>query len=79
MIETCTVNTIEEALEALGITKTTLSTEEKKHLDEKGYVIFYKLMEPAWLNEGPARRPSQSNHCNSAGRFGAGIQWPYLA
>ncbi|WP_274365637.1 phytanoyl-CoA dioxygenase family protein [Paenibacillus thermotolerans] len=38
------INSIEEAMEALGVTERTLSAEEKLSLDEKGYVIFTDVL-----------------------------------
>lgn len=38
-MKTLTINTIEEALTALGVTDSTLSDQEKKALDEQGYLL----------------------------------------
>jgi len=46
-----TVQTIEQALEALGVTENTLSPEEKRALDEEGYVVFPDLIDPEWLEQ----------------------------
>lgn len=44
-------NMIEEALAELGVTSTTLTEEEKKSLDEDGFVIFPNLINPTWLRQ----------------------------
>ena len=44
-----TITNIHEALEALGVTAHTLSEEEKRQLDEQGYVIFPGIMSDSWL------------------------------
>jgi ectoine hydroxylase-related dioxygenase (phytanoyl-CoA dioxygenase family) len=51
MIEQKQVNSIEEALADLGVTENTLTVEEKKSLDEKGYAIFPGLIDPKWLQQ----------------------------
>jgi len=43
------MQSIEEALAALGVNDRTLSDNEKKSLDEKGYVIFERVIRPAHL------------------------------
>ncbi len=43
------VNTIEEALAALGVTDETLSQAEKEALDEKGYLFLPGFIEQSWL------------------------------
>ena len=42
---------IQEAMKACGVTETTLSLDEKKSLDEKGYVIFQRLVDSVWLKQ----------------------------
>ena len=46
-----TINNIEEALRALGVTEQTLSDEEKRQLDEQGYVIFPGVLTEEQLEE----------------------------
>lgn len=45
------ITSIEQALSALGVTETTLSTDEKQMLDEQGYVIFHNFIEPDLLDK----------------------------
>lgn len=45
------ITTIQDALAALGVTSTTLSDEEKRQLDEQGYVLFPGLIDEAWLEQ----------------------------
>lgn len=40
------INSIEEAMIALGVTEETLTDAEKSSLDEKGYVIFTDMLNP---------------------------------
>jgi hypothetical protein len=42
---------MEEALADLGVTNTTLSAEEKRSIDEQGFVIFPDMVHKTWLNE----------------------------
>ncbi len=46
---TSSVTSIEEALEVLGVTEKTLNAQEKKALDEQGYIILPNLIDRAWL------------------------------
>lgn len=48
---TAVISNIQEALRELGVTDATLTEEEKKSLDEKGYVIFPDLINPTWLKQ----------------------------
>lgn len=45
------MTSIEEALQALGVSAETLSAAEKQSLDELGYVVFPGLIGPRWLND----------------------------
>lgn len=45
------IDTIEKALTRLGVTESTLSDEEKRSLDEQGFVIFPNLISPSWLTQ----------------------------
>jgi hypothetical protein len=49
MAEIATINTVEEALVGLGVTAKTLSDYEKKTLDEQGYLVLPKVIDPTWL------------------------------
>jgi ectoine hydroxylase-related dioxygenase (phytanoyl-CoA dioxygenase family) len=49
MTETCPISNIDEMLEALGVTADTLTADEKRSLDDNGYVLFKNLIDPAWL------------------------------
>jgi ectoine hydroxylase-related dioxygenase (phytanoyl-CoA dioxygenase family) len=40
-----------EALYVLGVTESTLSEEEKRSLEQDGYVVFNHLIDPVWLEE----------------------------
>jgi ectoine hydroxylase-related dioxygenase (phytanoyl-CoA dioxygenase family) len=40
-----------DAIEALGVTENTLSADEKRQLDENGYVIFENFIDADWLEE----------------------------
>ncbi|GCE29859.1 hypothetical protein KDA_53430 [Dictyobacter alpinus] len=40
-----------KAMEELGVTSTTLSDEEKRLLDEQGYVLFPHLIDEVWLQQ----------------------------
>jgi ectoine hydroxylase-related dioxygenase (phytanoyl-CoA dioxygenase family) len=42
---------MEQALVALGVTEQTLTSEQRMDLEEKGYTIFYNVIDPAWLAE----------------------------
>lgn len=43
------VSNIQEALEQLGVTGNTLTEEEKRALDDNGYIVFPSLMPQEWL------------------------------
>lgn len=43
------IRTMEEALAALGVTEDTLTSEEKRSLDERGYVLFPNVIGDEWL------------------------------
>ena len=45
------ISNIKEALSEAGVTENTLTEDEKKSLDEKGYVMFRGLIDPAWVKE----------------------------
>ena len=45
------VGTIDEALRELGVTDNTLTTQQKRALDEQGYVLFAAVMDKRWLAE----------------------------
>lgn len=45
------IQTINEALESLGVTNTTLTSEEKLALDEQGYVLFYDILNTVELKQ----------------------------
>lgn len=51
MSEWARVANITEAMKELGVTTTTLSDDEKRQLDEQGYVLFPGLIDEAWLNQ----------------------------
>jgi len=51
MQATCNIVNIAAALEALSVNEGILSAEEKRSLDEKGYVLFEQLLEPELLRE----------------------------
>jgi ectoine hydroxylase-related dioxygenase (phytanoyl-CoA dioxygenase family) len=40
---------LEEALQALGVTEQTLTPQQRQELDERGFTIFYNVIDPAWL------------------------------
>jgi len=40
---------MQEALQALGVTEQTLTSQQREQLDTLGYVIFYNVIDPAWL------------------------------
>lgn len=42
---------MEEALRVLGVSEQTLPSEQHVDLQEKGYTIFYNVIDPAWLAE----------------------------
>jgi ectoine hydroxylase-related dioxygenase (phytanoyl-CoA dioxygenase family) len=46
-----TITTIRQALAALGVTDQTLTADEKRALDDHGYVILYDMMSSDWLQE----------------------------
>ena len=48
------VTNIDDALAQMGVTSETLTPEEKRSLDENGYVIFPNLIDAAWLEGGKA-------------------------
>ncbi|MDB5085529.1 MAG: hypothetical protein JWN30_2415 [Bacilli bacterium] len=50
-MEELKINTIQDALTEFGVSDNTLSSEEKGHLDEQGYVIFEDLIDRDWLEE----------------------------
>lgn len=43
------IESMARALEALGVSKSTLTVEEKNALDDRGYVVFPGLIDPGWL------------------------------
>lgn len=43
------ISNIQEALAALGVTDTTLTQEQKRFLDEHGYLILPDVIDAAWL------------------------------
>ena len=45
------VNTIEEALSCLNVTSSTLSSDEKRDLDERGYLVLPEIIDAAWLKQ----------------------------
>jgi ectoine hydroxylase-related dioxygenase (phytanoyl-CoA dioxygenase family) len=45
------ISNIQDALAYFGVTETTLSSEEKQSLDEKGYIIFPGLADKAWVDQ----------------------------
>lgn len=49
MQETTKITTIEEAMQALGVTGQTLTEKEKISLDEKGFVVFTGILDAAEL------------------------------
>lgn len=51
MITEKKVTTIQEALEDLGANLSLLTEEEKRKIDEDGFVIFHDLIEPEWLEQ----------------------------
>jgi hypothetical protein len=38
--------TMDEALAALGVTDQTLTPQQRQDLDERGFTIFYNVMDP---------------------------------
>lgn len=50
-MQKATVSNIEEALAALGVSDDTLSSAERRELDEKGYLVLPGLIDRAWLSE----------------------------
>jgi ectoine hydroxylase-related dioxygenase (phytanoyl-CoA dioxygenase family) len=42
---------MDEALAALGVTDQTLTPQQRQELDERGFTIFYNVIDPAWLAE----------------------------
>jgi ectoine hydroxylase-related dioxygenase (phytanoyl-CoA dioxygenase family) len=74
------ITKIEEALAFFGVTQTTLSSEEKRSLDEMGYIIYPNLLDKAWVDrlretferlvrEEGARAGSEFNQENGACRL----------
>jgi ectoine hydroxylase-related dioxygenase (phytanoyl-CoA dioxygenase family) len=45
------ISRIEDALQVLGVNENTLTTKEKKDLDEQGYVIFHNVIDPEWFEQ----------------------------
>ncbi|MEH7304578.1 phytanoyl-CoA dioxygenase family protein [Neobacillus drentensis] len=45
------IKSFTEALTIFGVNENTLTEQEKKDLDEKGFVIFENLIDEKWLNE----------------------------
>jgi len=45
------LNSIDEVLALAGVTETTLSAGERRLFDERGYVIWPKLMDASWLEQ----------------------------
>lgn len=42
---------VQDVLEELGVTENTLTDEEKRKIDEDGFVIFENVIDESWLNE----------------------------
>ncbi|MCX6049275.1 MAG: phytanoyl-CoA dioxygenase family protein [Chloroflexi bacterium] len=42
---------MDEALQALGVTDQTLSAQQKDELDRNGYTVFLNVIDPAWLEQ----------------------------
>jgi ectoine hydroxylase-related dioxygenase (phytanoyl-CoA dioxygenase family) len=55
MSTTGSIRNISEALEALGVNDSVLTEEEKRQLDENGYILFPGLIDPEWLKALRAR------------------------
>lgn len=62
------IHNIEEALEYLGATEELLTEEEKRRIDEDGFVIFNNMIDPKWLEQ---LRNAFEELCESEG-FAAG-------
>jgi ectoine hydroxylase-related dioxygenase (phytanoyl-CoA dioxygenase family) len=45
------ITNMQDALLALGMHESTLTAQEKRDLDEQGYVIFHDFVEPQWLEQ----------------------------
>jgi ectoine hydroxylase-related dioxygenase (phytanoyl-CoA dioxygenase family) len=45
------INTIQEALEDLGVSVSILTDEEKRKIDEDGFIIFHNIVDAAWLEQ----------------------------
>lgn len=50
-MKTATINTIEEALREAGVTDKTLTSAEKKALDEQGYLVLTETIDRKWLKD----------------------------
>ena len=61
---------ISEALQSLGSTRNLLTDRNIKDLDEKGYAVFPRIIDPAWLQ---ALRNSFEDLCEKEGHL-AGIE-----
>jgi ectoine hydroxylase-related dioxygenase (phytanoyl-CoA dioxygenase family) len=43
--------TMDEALQALGVTDQTLSPQHREELDKNGFTVFQNVIDPAWLEQ----------------------------